>query len=43
MRADAEHVNSAKDQVLAAARGLSAELGEPDAHLVRMPAQVLTA
>jgi hypothetical protein len=38
MRADAEHVRSAKDQVIAAARGLSAELGEPDAHFARMPA-----
>jgi hypothetical protein len=31
MRADDEHLRVAKEQVISAARGLSAELGEPDA------------
>jgi IclR family acetate operon transcriptional repressor len=39
MRADDEHVTLAKEQVVAAARGLSAELGEPEAHFARMPAR----
>ena len=31
MRADDDHLRVAKEQVISAARGLSAELGEPDA------------
>lgn len=37
MRADDEHVRVTKDQVASAARGLSGELGEPDAHYARFP------
>jgi IclR family transcriptional regulator, acetate operon repressor len=37
MRADDEHVRVTKDQVVSAARGLSGELGEPDAQYARFP------
>jgi IclR family transcriptional regulator, acetate operon repressor len=35
MRADDQHIRLTKDQVISAARGLSAELGEPDAQFMR--------
>jgi IclR family transcriptional regulator, acetate operon repressor len=35
MRADDQHIRLTKDQVISAARGLSAELGEPDAQFAR--------